>query len=77
MKERGIKEVKEAWEERLMAMPGVLAVGISRTKDHSGTCIKVTVDRKASSEAKQIPKEIEGYPVEVRMSGTIRPLESC
>lgn len=73
MSNKTIKEVKEAWEERLMAMPGVMGVGIGLTKDTRQKCIKVYVERKASAQAAQIPREIEGYPVEVEIRGTFRP----
>jgi hypothetical protein len=73
MGDRTIQEVKEACEKQLMAMPGVMGVGIGLTKDRRERCIKVYVGRDASAQAAQIPKEIEGYPVEVEIRGTFRP----
>ena len=73
MNNKTIKDVKEAWEKQLMAMPGVMAVGIGLRKDRREKCIRVYVNRKASAQAAQIPKEIEGYPVEVEIRGTFRP----
>lgn len=73
MVNKTIQEVKEACEKQLMAMPGVMGVGIGLTKDRRERCIKVYVSRDASAQAAQIPKEIEGYPVEVEIRGTFRP----
>jgi hypothetical protein len=75
MSNKNIEEVKEAWEERLLAVPGVMGIGIGLTKDRREICIKVYVDRKASAQAAQIPTEIEGYPVEVEIRGTFRPID--
>jgi hypothetical protein len=69
---RSIEEVKEAWEERLMAMPGVVGVGIGLTEDGQQTAIKVYLNQEASRQAAQIPSEIAGYPVEVEIRGTFR-----
>ena len=74
MGQKNIKEVKEEWEESLMAISGVMAVGIGLTKDRREKCIKVYLDRKASAQGAQIPRVIEGYPVEVEIRKTIRPL---
>jgi hypothetical protein len=70
---RSIQEAKEAWEARLMAMPGVTGVAIGLSKDGRTPCIKVYVNRFAVRTATEIPKEIEGYPVEVERRGVFRP----
>jgi hypothetical protein len=75
MSNKNIQEVKEACEKQLMAMPSVMGVGIGLTKDRRDRCIKVYVNRDASAKAAQIPKEIEGYPVEVELRGTFRPVK--
>ncbi|MDJ0647737.1 MAG: hypothetical protein QNJ60_03440 [Xenococcaceae cyanobacterium MO_188.B19] len=67
-----IEKVKADWEERLMAMPGVMGVGIGLTQDRQKTCIKVYVNRQSSAQADQIPQEIEGYPVEVEVRKPFR-----
>ncbi len=69
-----IEEVKEAWEKRLMSIQGVMGVGIGLTKDHRQKCIKVYVNSKAATKAKEIPRIIEGYPVEVEIKKTFRAL---
>ena len=73
MNDKSIQEVKEAWEKRLMSIPGVMGVGISLTKDTRERCIKVYANREAS--VAKIPREIEGYPVEVEIRRPFRALE--
>ncbi len=68
---RTIQKIKESHESELMALPGVTAVGIGLTGDRK-ECIMVYVDGEVSKE--RVPKEIEGYPVEVRVRGTFRAL---
>lgn len=69
-----IQEVKTAWEERLMAIPGVMGVGIGLTKQGKHKCIKVYVNRQQFLTTPAIPQEIEGYPVEVETRGAFRAL---
>jgi hypothetical protein len=69
---RSIEEVKEAWEERLMAMPGVVGVGIGLTKDGQQKAIKVYLNQESSQHMEQIPNRIAGHPVEVEIRGTFR-----
>jgi hypothetical protein len=69
---RSIETVKAAWEEQLMARPGVMGVGIGLTEDGQEKCIKVYVNSKASALAAQIPNDIEGYPVEIEIRKTFR-----
>jgi hypothetical protein len=73
MKDKNIQEVKEAWEKRLMGIPGVMGVGISLKKGTRERCIKVYANSEAS--ALKIPREIEGYPIEVEIRGPFRALE--
>lgn len=74
MVDKTIQEVKEVWEIRLMAMSGVMGVGIGLTKDRKEKCIKVYVKHKASAKAARIPRVINGYPVEVEIRGPFRAL---
>lgn len=71
MNKPSIEEVKAASEKDLMAIPGVMGVGISLNRDRQ-PCIKVYVDRQSASTVDQIPQIIEGYPVEVEVRGTFR-----
>ena len=63
MPQKSIEEVKEAWEKKLMATEGVTAIGISLSKDRVNPCIKVFVTSEKA--AASIPKDLDGYPVEV------------
>jgi hypothetical protein len=75
MSNRTIGKVKETYESQLLAIPGVIGVGIGLTQDRRETCIKVYVDRRVSEAGAEIPKEIEGYPVEVELRGTFRSVK--
>ena len=67
MSKKKIEEVASVWERRFMGIPGVMGIGVGLTKDRSQVCIKVYVNREDSKQAEQIPKVIEGYPVEVEI----------
>ena len=69
-----IEQVKKAWEARLLAIPGVMGVGIGLTRDRKQKAIKVYLDRRSSSKRAQIPDEIEGHPVVIEVRGTFRPV---
>lgn len=70
-KPRDIKAVMENHTAELMAIPGVtgVAVGLSRKKV---PCILVLVVRATTEIRERVPREIEGHPVEVMVSGEIR-----
>jgi hypothetical protein len=74
MSRKKIEEVRSAWEKRFMDIPGVMGVGVALTKDRSQVCIKVYVSREDSKQTEQIPKEIEGYPVEVEIRKPFKTL---
>jgi hypothetical protein len=74
MSQKKIEEVASVWEKRLMDIPGVMGIGVGLTKDLSQVCIKVYVSREDSKQAEQIPKEIEGYPVEVEIRKPFKAL---
>lgn len=74
MSKKTIEEVKKAWEDRLMDIPGVTAVGIGLTEDRGGSCIVVWIESEASAQVTQIPKTLEGHPVRIRTKGIVRPL---
>ena len=75
MSNKTIQEVKADWEEKLMAMPGVMGVGIGLTKERREKCIKIYVNRDASAQVPHIPEQLEGYPVEVELRGIFRPVK--
>ena len=57
---------------KLMAIPGV--TGTAETLCNGKPCIKVYVEKKTADIEKQIPPNIQGYPVVIQETGTIRPL---
>jgi hypothetical protein len=75
MSHKAIEEVKSEWERRLTDIPGVMGVGIGLTKDRKQKCIKVFMNREASPEAERIPKEIEGFPLEVEIRKPFKTLQ--
>ncbi len=73
-KQRAIKEVKAAHEMRLMNIEGVQGVGIGQQEKGNGLAIKVYVDNKTKSLQEKLPKELEGHPVEIDVSGEFHAL---
>ena len=70
---RPISDVLAEQSPRLMALPGVTAVGESALPD--GTpCIKVYIRAKDRELERRIPRSIQGYAVVVDVSGEIRAL---
>ena len=66
-----IKEVKARHESRLMAQPGVVAVGIGRDPDGK-EAIVVSLDRDRPESRASLPEALEGYPVRVQVTGPMR-----
>lgn len=66
-------KVMDAHVNELMAIPGVAGVAVGLLDD--GTpCIKVLVVKKTPEHRTRIPKEIEGVPVAIEVSGVIRTM---
>ncbi|KPK72305.1 MAG: hypothetical protein AMJ84_04480 [Acidithiobacillales bacterium SM23_46] len=66
-----IEQVKATHQERLLALPGVVSVGIGR--DARGqSVIVVGLDEPRPQTQAAIPRELDGYPVRVEIVGTIR-----
>jgi len=74
MPPRDINAVHKAHVDALMAIPGVTAVGVGALADDR-PCIRVYVTKRTPELLEQIPKELEGYPVEVVESGEIKGLD--
>ncbi len=70
---KSIDEVIKQYSDSLMSVPGV--VGLYHGLDDSGhTCLKVMVKEKTPELERQLPKQIDGYPVIIEETGEIRPL---
>jgi hypothetical protein len=66
-----ISEVKAQHADALMALPGVVSVGIG--KDANGhPAIIVGLDKTRPATESQIPDRLESYPVVIEVVGTIK-----
>ncbi len=66
-----IHEVKAKHEARLLAMPGVVSLGVGR--DHrGGAVIVIGLDRPRPETQAALPTSLEGYPVQVEIVGTLK-----
>ncbi|KPJ89889.1 MAG: hypothetical protein AMJ53_15335 [Gammaproteobacteria bacterium SG8_11] len=66
-----ISEAKAKHVERLLALPGVVSVGIG--KDANGhPAIIVGLDKARPKTESQIPGTLEDFPVVIEIVGTIR-----
>ncbi|HLO25198.1 MAG TPA: hypothetical protein VK187_03735 [Geobacteraceae bacterium] len=72
MSGRTIEEVLRAHTGELMSLPGV--VGTAQGVCADLPCIKVYVIKKNADLEQRIPGTVEGYPVSVEETGTIRTL---
>jgi hypothetical protein len=74
MPEKTIGAVLKEHTASLMALPGVL--GAAEGRCDGKPCIKVYVREKTPEVLKEIPAQIEGYPITIQETGIIRPLGS-
>ncbi len=66
-----IEQVKAAHEESLLALPGVVSVGIGR--DAQGRpVIVVGLDKPRPQTEAAVPRALDGYGVRIEIVGTIR-----
>lgn len=73
MQKKPVKDVIGENSQRIMSVEGV--VGIYEGQQEDGTsCIKVMVIEDSPELTKKIPKEIEGYPVIIEVTGEIKPM---
>lgn len=68
-----IQDVKRRHARDLMALSGVLAVGIGRTPEGRDAII-VSVRRGDRETASRVPSQLEGHPVVIELTGEIRGL---
>ncbi len=67
---RSIQEVKKKHEGQLFNQPGVVSVGIGRDKKGQPAII-VGLDQADPKDEAKLPKSLEGYPVLIRVIGTV------
>jgi hypothetical protein len=70
------REVKARHETELMALPGVISVGVGLQKNGKKFTedVAIVVMVRKKQRAGSIPAEIEGVPVDVQVSGEINAL---
>ena len=66
-----IQEAKARHEERLMALPGVVSVGIGLDAHGKPAIIVGLVNAKAKTSI-ELPRTVEGYPVVTQIVGPAR-----
>jgi len=71
---RNIDDVLRAHDKELLAVPGVVGVYVGVLADGKTACLKVMLARKSSETERALPKTLEGYPVEIEVTGEIKPL---
>ena len=70
-----IKNVMDEYTNQLMNISGVVGVYIGET-EKGELCIRVMVAEKTKALEKQIPSQLDNFPVEIEETGEIRPLEN-
>jgi len=68
---QSIEEVLAAHTDSLLALPGVVGTAIGRCGD--SLCIRVFVRDSSDSVRRSIPDSLDGYPVQMEVSGEFRP----
>jgi len=66
-------EVLRAHTPELMKIKGVVGTGEGEVKGYPA--VVVLVSRRTSEVNRLVPKRLEGYPVEVRVVGDVRPMD--
>lgn len=72
MTSTSIEEVHRAHTDELMAIPGVVGTAIGRCD--GAPCIKVYVVERAPELERRIPRQLDGYAVEIEVTGEFRAL---
>lgn len=70
----GIREVKAANEARLLALPGVVSVGLGRTPEGEDVIV-VCLDRRRPRTLAALPEALSGYPLRIEITGPVKPLD--
>jgi len=65
-----IQQVKEKYQAELMALPGVVSIGIGLSEGEK--VIKIGLDGKYPDTESALPKKLEGYKVVSQSMGIIK-----
>lgn len=74
MSHKTIQQVLSENTASLMALPGV--VGTALGERFGRPCITVLISKETPSLLEQIPTDLGGYPVEVKVTGEFRAVEN-
>ncbi|MGD8594925.1 MAG: hypothetical protein PVF82_19010 [Gammaproteobacteria bacterium] len=66
-----INEAKARHAEQLLALPGVVSVGIGKNA-HGNPAIIISLDKSRPTTESQIPVTLEGFAVVIKIAGTIK-----
>jgi hypothetical protein len=66
-----INEVKSKYESSILKIEGVVSVGIGQGSENK-LAIIIGLREESQETTNLIPSELEGYPVEIRITGVIR-----
>jgi hypothetical protein len=70
-----INAVLRAHDKELLGVPGVVGVYVGLLDDGKTPCLKVMLAQKSAETERAIPKNIEGFPVVIEVTGEIKPLD--
>ena len=70
-----INRVLTAHADELMAIRGVVGVAVGLLHDGQTPCLRVLVEALTPELQAHIPRTLDGHPVVVEETGTIRPLD--
>jgi len=73
MAKLAIEDVKNRYEDQLLGQEGIVGIGTGKTSTGE-MCIKVYIIEKTQKVEVVIPKELEGYKVEIEEVGEIKAL---
>ena len=68
---KSIDAVLAAHNDALMAVPGVVGTAVGRCR--GAPCIRVLVTRTSDELRQRIPRELEGFPVQIDVTGPVVP----
>lgn len=68
-----ILKVKKKHERSLLSLPGVVSVGIGQDPDGK-PMIVVGLDKSRPKTEKKLPRELESFPVQVKVVGRVKAL---
>lgn len=66
-----VRQVLEEHAEELMGLPGV--VGLAESERDGLPCILVMAASRTAELERRLPERLDGYPVELRITGDLRP----